>query len=177
MVGLSDPGVVALAELGVDLERLVLAPNPGPQWAEVVGDLLDGVDVVLVRPPGRVRLTVARHVMARGRERQTALVVLVARAEDWPLPADVVLRVETGEWCGTDGGHGHLSGRRAAVWAGGRRWAGGDTRHTLELPSSSGAVAAVAVVESDDPTVAVDEPAAMPPPTISAALRIDRVAK
>ena len=48
-VGLSDPGVVAAAELGVDLRRVVFVPHPGGGWAEAAGDLLPGVDVVLVR--------------------------------------------------------------------------------------------------------------------------------
>ena len=51
-VGTADPGIVALAELGVDLGRLVLVPRPGPLWAQVAATLFDGVDVVLVRPPG-----------------------------------------------------------------------------------------------------------------------------
>jgi hypothetical protein len=172
-VGLADPGVVALAELGVDLSRVVLTPYPGPQWGEVAGDLLSGVDVVLVRPPGRARLTVTRHLMARGRERRAALVVLVARPGDWPVPAEVVLRVESGEWHGLDGGHGHLSGRRAVVWAGGRRWAGDGTRFVLELPSASGAVA-VHRGETDDPSVTVGAPVT---PAITAPLPVDRIAK
>jgi NADPH:quinone reductase-like Zn-dependent oxidoreductase len=173
-VGLADPGVVALAELGVDLSRVVLTPYPGPRWAEVAGDLLRGVDLVLVRPPGRARLTVTRHLMACGRERGAALVVLAARPEDWPVPADVVLRVESGEWHGVDGGHGHLAGRRAEVWAGGRRWAGGGTRHALELPAASGVIAAPA--EARDPSASDGEPAVAPAAAITA-LPVDRVAK
>ena len=65
-VGLPDPGVVAAAGLGLDLRRVVFVPHPGSGWAEAAGDLLSGVDVVLVRPPGRVRLTAARHLRARG---------------------------------------------------------------------------------------------------------------
>ena len=87
-VGLPDPGVVAAAGLGLDLRRVVFVPHPGPEWAEAVGDLLSGVDAVLVRPPGRARLTAARHLTARARERQAALVVLLEGVRDWP-------RVET----------------------------------------------------------------------------------
>ena len=76
-VGLPDPGVVAAAELGIDLRRVVFVPHPGSGWAEAAGDLLPGVDVVLVRPPGRARQTAARHLSARARERQAALIVLV----------------------------------------------------------------------------------------------------
>ena len=76
-VGLPDPGVVAAAGLGLDLRRVVFVPHPGSGWAEAAGDLLSGVDAVLVRPPGRARLTAARHLTARARERQAALVVLL----------------------------------------------------------------------------------------------------
>ena len=45
-------------------------------WARMVreaaGDLLSGVDAVLVRPPGRAGLTAARHLSARARDRQAA---------------------------------------------------------------------------------------------------------
>ena len=51
-VGIADPGIVALAELGVDLGHLVLVPDPGPCGPRPTATLFDGVDVVLVRPPG-----------------------------------------------------------------------------------------------------------------------------
>jgi hypothetical protein len=140
-VGLADPGVVAMADLGIDLSHMVLTPRPGSAWAEVVGDLLSGVDVVLVRPPGRVRITVARHLVARGRERQAALVVLGARPDDWPIAPDVALRVEAGEWEGLGAGHGTLRARRSAVWASARRGDHHGRRHPLLLPSPTGAVA------------------------------------
>lgn len=158
VVGLADPGVVALAELGVDLSHLVLAPRPGPAWAEVVGDLLDGVDVVLVRPPGRARATEARHLVARGRERQAALMVL-GRPDAWPASPDVVLRVCGGAWQGLAGGHGHLVARRSEVRAGGRRWAGRDPHLSLLLPSSTGAVAPA---PEPEPAVPVVRPASAP---------------
>src|SRR5579864_6622421 len=44
-VGTADPGIVAFAELGVDLRHLVLVPYPGPRWAQVAATLLDGMDL------------------------------------------------------------------------------------------------------------------------------------
>src|SRR5579863_10234778 len=41
-VGTADPGMVACAELGVDLGHLVLVPRPGPLWAQVAATLFDG---------------------------------------------------------------------------------------------------------------------------------------
>ena len=99
-VGLPDPGVVAAAELGIDLRRVVFVPHPGSGWAEAAGDLLPGVDVVLVRPPGRARGTAARHLSARARDRQAALVVLVEHVSDWPQGGDLALSVGDVEWAG-----------------------------------------------------------------------------
>jgi hypothetical protein len=141
-VGLPDPGVVAAAELGIDLRRVVFVPHPGSGWAEAAGDLLPGVDVVLVRPPGRARLTAARQLGARARERQTALVVLVEQVSDWPEGADLALSVGAVEWAGVGRGHGHLQGRRAEVRVSGRRSAGRAMECSLWLPAGSGAVTA-----------------------------------
>jgi hypothetical protein len=146
-VGLADPGVVAAAELGVDLRRVVFVPHPGNGWAEAAGDLLPGVDVVLVHPPGRARQTAARHLTARARERQTALVVLVEHASVWPEGGDLALTVGAVEWEGVGWGHGHLRGRRAEVRVSGRRAAGRVAECSLWLPAGTGAVAAREAVE------------------------------
>jgi hypothetical protein len=149
-VGLPDPGVVAAAELGLDLRRVVFVPHPGSGWAEAAGDLLSGVDAVLVRPPGRARLTAARHLCARARERQAALVVLLQHAGAWPEGGDLALSVEAGVWEGVGQGHGHLRGRRAEVRVSGRRAAGRITQCSLWLPAGSGAVASDAGEEGGE---------------------------
>jgi hypothetical protein len=145
-VGLPDPGVVAAAGLGLDLRRVVFVPHPGSGWAEAAGDLLSGVDAVLVRPPGRARLTAARHLSARARERMAALVVLLegaGSASGWPEGGDLALSVGDVAWEGVGRGHGHLRARRAEVRVSGRRAAGRLEECSLWLPAESGAVAAV----------------------------------
>lgn len=167
-IGLTDPGVVAMAELGVDLRRVVFVPTPEARWAEAVGELLGGVDVVTVRLPGRTPLTAARRLAARARERQAVMVVLGTRPGDWPLGPDLVLRVRSAEWCGPDGGHGHLRGRRVEVEASGRGPAARPTSHLLWLPAAEGAAAddrAAQVAAADDraaqgAAVGLGEPAA-----------------
>jgi len=140
-VGLADPGVVAMVELGIDLRRVVFVPNPRAGWADAAAELLDGVDVVLVRPPGPARPTAARHLVARARERQVALVVLVDRVGEWPEGPDAALTVTAAQWHGIGRGHGHLGGRRAEVQVTGRRSAGRAVTRTLWLPSGTGALA------------------------------------
>jgi len=138
-VGTADPGVVTLAELGVDLGHLVLVPGPGARWAQVTATLLDGMDVVLVQPPRPVQPAAARRLAARARERRAVLVVL-APARGWPEGADVRLAVPAGRWHGVGDGHGHLRGRRVEVVATGRRAAVRPVRAELWLPGPHGRV-------------------------------------
>jgi hypothetical protein len=140
-VGTGDPGILAIAELGVDLDHLALVPWPGSQWPEVTAAVLDDMDVVLVCPPGRVRPTVARRLVARARQRRAVLVVQ-AGPGTWPEGPDVRLSVTGGMWEGVDRGHGHLRGRHVEVTASGRRSAIRGVRTGLWLPTASGAVAA-----------------------------------
>lgn len=139
-VGVDDVGVLALSELGVDLERLVLVPRPGPRWAEVTACMADGMDAVLVHPPHAVRPGVARRLAARARERRCALVVLVRRAR-WPEGPDLRLSVTAGRWQGVGPGHGHLRGRQVELSVTGRRAASSEVRRALWLPDDTGAVA------------------------------------
>jgi len=148
-VGLPDPGVVAAAGLGLDLRRVVFVPHPGSGWAEATGDLLSGVDAVLVRPPGRARPRQARHLAARARERQVALVVLLEGAGSWPEGGDLALRVAAAEWDGVGRGHGHLRGRRAEVHVSGRRAAARVGECSLWLPTGTGVVAPAGTGEDD----------------------------
>jgi hypothetical protein len=141
-VGTGHPGILAIAELGVDLDHLALVPHPGPAWPEVVASLLDGMDAVLVCPPGRGRAGAARRLVARARQRRAVLVVLAGR-QGWPVGPDVRLTVGGGTWGGVGTGHGHLRGRRVEVVATGRRAAAGTVRAGLWLPTESGTVTPV----------------------------------
>jgi len=140
-VGTGDPGILAIAELGVDLDHLALVPWPGAAWPEVAAILIDDMDVVLVCPPGRVRPGVARRLAARARQKRTVVVVRGGRGT-WPEGPDVQLTVEGGTWEGMDRGHGHLEGRHVEVVTTGRRSAVRGMRTGLWLPGSPGAVAA-----------------------------------
>jgi hypothetical protein len=138
-VGVDSVGVLALAEMGTDLEHLILVPRPGPRWAEVAACMVDGVDAVVLCPPGPVRPGVARRLAARARERRCALVVL-ARQGRWPEGPDLRLTVTAGRWEGLGSGHGHLRGRCVELSVDGRRAATRGSRHALWLPDDTGAV-------------------------------------
>jgi hypothetical protein len=115
-LGVPTLGAVAAAEAGVVLERLALVPRPGEQWATVTAALLDALDVVLVRPPHRLRQADARKLIARARERGAVLVPL----GPWD-GADMRLEVASAHWHGLGQGDGHLQGCRMEVVATGRR--------------------------------------------------------
>jgi hypothetical protein len=115
--GFADLGLVAIAELGISLDRLALVPWLAPgQWVTVVGALLDAVDIVIVRTPPHLRQGDARRLISRARERGTVLIP-VGR---WTESAEVRLVVTGSHWVGPGMGDGHLLGRRLEVRAGGR---------------------------------------------------------
>jgi len=117
VVGVPDLGLVAAAQLGLDLGRLAVVPSPGAKWPVVVAALLEGCDVVLVCPPGPPAQPDARKLGARARERGSVLAVL---GEAWPGAADVRLSVVARSWRGLGDGFGYLVGQELEVVSAGR---------------------------------------------------------
>lgn len=138
VVGVPTLGLAAAAEVGIDAGRLALVPAPGREWAAVVAALLDGLDVVAVRPPGRrVPGGDARRLAARARERGAVLVAVGG----WD-GADVRLAAASPAWEGLDRGAGHLTARLVDVVAEGRGAAARPRRARLWLPAPGGRAAA-----------------------------------
>lgn len=135
--GLPHMGVRAAAEAGLDPARLLLIGELGPHWAQVTASLLDGCDLVLLRPPERPSAQVRRRLEAAVRRYGAVLLV----AGDWD-GAQTRLRMISHEWIGVGAGHGRLRARRALVLADGRgRWARPRTRW-LWLPGPDGSISA-----------------------------------
>jgi hypothetical protein len=135
VVGLPALGPLAAAELGAELSRLVLVPHAGSRWSTVVGALLDGLDVVAVRPPVPARVSDARILAARARERGSVLVVVGS----WPEPLDIRLSVEAGLWEGLESER-RLCRRRVEVRAVVRRGPRRELVRTLWLPGPVGQI-------------------------------------
>ncbi|MBU9763875.1 hypothetical protein FR943_08475 [Mycobacterium sp. TNTM28] len=66
IVGQPDVGLLAAVEMGADLSRLAVIPDPGADPVEVAAVLMDGMDLVVLGlggrsvPPSRARVMVAR---------------------------------------------------------------------------------------------------------------------
>ena len=157
VVGLPELGFAAAAELGADLDRLVVVPRPGSEgrWQSVVATLLETVDLVCLAPDTPVRPVDASRLAARARERCSTLLVLdastptgVARGllsggparsgrvmARWPGPSDLRCAVRESSWSGLEHGHGLLSSRRLEAEIGGRGAASRPRRGLLRLPA------------------------------------------
>ncbi|HEU5149223.1 MAG TPA: hypothetical protein VFU19_01930 [Iamia sp.] len=147
-VGLDDLGLVAAAEAGVDLARLVLVDAPPPErWGTVVAALVETIELVLVRPTARVRDADDRRLAAHLRSRGGVLVRLPG-VGSWPGSPDVTLRAVAPDWQGTVppsrlDGAGRLRSRRLVVEATGRGRAARPRRVELWLPGPDGVPAPV----------------------------------
>ncbi|MGW0041764.1 hypothetical protein [Rhodococcus sp. NPDC003348] len=123
VIGHPRLGLLAAAEMGAELGRLAVIPDPGPDPVEVAAVLLDGLDLVvlglggLAVPPSR-----ARAVVARARSKGATLVVTGGGWSGAEVRLDATVR-------GYDGlgghdesgcGRGRLRGLRLAVGAEGR---------------------------------------------------------
>lgn len=82
IVGQPDAGLLAAVEMGADLGRLAVIPDPGGDPVEVAAVLMDGMDLVVLGLGGRsVPAGRARAVTARARQKGCTLLVTNG---DWP---------------------------------------------------------------------------------------------
>jgi len=138
IAGIPEAGILAGMGLGLDPERTLLVPDLGPAWPQVVASLLDGCELVLLRPPGRVPGQIGRRLDATLRRGRGVLLV----AGDWP-GAQVRLRVAGRRWTGLGDGHGRLRACQAEVVVDGRGGAATIPGRWLWLPDEDGTVATV----------------------------------
>jgi hypothetical protein len=139
VVGVPSFGAEAARALGVDLERLVLVPDPGSDWLNVVAALVDALTVVVVRPPGDVTPGEASRLAARLRTRGAMLIAYGS----WP-GSEARFEIESSTWTGLGDGEGLLTARKATVAVTGRRAAVHARRQHLWLPAPDGTIRSAA---------------------------------
>ena len=148
IAGVPEAGLAAAVGTGLDVERTLLVPDPGPAWPQVVASLLDGCELVLLRPPVTVPVQVRRRLEAVLRRAGGVLLV----AGDWP-GAQVHLRVITQRWTGLGDGHGRVRACCAEVTADGRGEAALTRTRWLWLPAEDGGVAVADPVDIPVPDI------------------------
>ena len=138
VVGVPTLNPTAAPEYAVDLARLALIPEPGPDWPAVVAALMDGIDLIAVAPPVPPSGDVARRLSSRARSRGS---VLITTTPGWP-GCDLTLHVTEHVWHGLGQGRGRLRHHQAQVIATGRGAATRARQTTLTMPPPSLAAAA-----------------------------------
>jgi len=129
-------GVEAMADLGVDLDRLVLVPDPGSRWLTIATALSEVIPLIAVHPRSRASDADTARLGARLRDRGCTMLV-TAR---WPQ-SEATIAVEETEWHGLGSGWGLLAERTVTLRASGRRQEA-PRRVRVQMPTALGGVRA-----------------------------------
>lgn len=144
VAGLTELGVVAAAEAGMEPRRMIIVPAPGPRWAEVTAELLGACDVVLLQPPARVPAQARRRVETVTR-RTGAVLIVTGSWDGVPLR----MRITQQRWDGIGAGHGRLQARLAEVITDGRGAAAQPRHKWLWLPGQDGQIRAAETADHE----------------------------
>jgi hypothetical protein len=119
IVGQPDVGLLAAVEMGADLSRVAVIPDPGTDPVEVAAVLMDGMDLIVLALKGRtVPMTRARAVVARAQQKGCTLLVTDG---DWQgASIRLQARVSGYETTSERPGFGRISKVRFEVCAAGR---------------------------------------------------------
>jgi hypothetical protein len=124
IVGQPDIGLLAAVEMGADLSRIAVIPDPGTDPVEVAAVLIDGMDLVALGLGGRrVPRSRARAVVARARTKGCTLWVTDGDWEGAPTRLEARVcgyEITAGSRSAPTPGFGRISGVRLQVCAGGR---------------------------------------------------------
>ncbi|MGB4780246.1 hypothetical protein [Microbacterium sp.] len=141
-IGMPHLGTEAARAAGVDLERLVLVPEPGERWLTVTATIADVLPVVAVRPPARAKDADIARLAARMREREAVLLV----QGPWPQ-TEAMIDIADPSWSGLGDGYGLLEGRELTVTVTSRRFPVPRSGRVL-LPDAAGEMTADAAASS-----------------------------
>ncbi|MBS1896986.1 MAG: hypothetical protein JSS88_06350 [Actinobacteria bacterium] len=120
-VGMPTLGVEALAGHGVDLDRLLLVPAPGPRWLSVVSALSEVIPLIAIRPATSAREAELSRLSARLRDRGCTLLVVPGPGSQAWSQSEGSIRVHDPRWQGLGDGWGALEQCEVTVTARTRR--------------------------------------------------------
>ncbi|RZL83141.1 MAG: hypothetical protein EOP32_08695 [Rhodococcus sp. (in: high G+C Gram-positive bacteria)] len=148
VIGHPRLGVLAAVEMGAQLERLALIPDPGADPVEIAAVLLDGMDLVVLGLGGAsVAPSRARAVVARARSKGSTLVVTDGHWDGAEMRLEARVHGYAGLGNGSqDRGCGRLRSLSLAVCARGRSFQPRTTR--LDVRSAQGRVEWVSAPEA-----------------------------
>ncbi|UVI34418.1 porin [Brevibacterium spongiae] len=102
-IGLGEPAVSSIADLGVDLDHFVNLATPGEDWLRVVSILIESFDIILVDPGFAPSASERARLLAKVRERRMSLISLR------PLSGSTEqIEITDTQWSGADRGRGRL---------------------------------------------------------------------
>lgn len=117
-VGVPSLGVLAAAEAGLALDRLVFFAAPATVWGTVAIAAVDAFDVVVLAVPARPRAAEVRRLAGRARERGNTVIAIGAGVAAWGGEARLLTSAVA--WDGLGDGHGTLRSCRVTVDLDGR---------------------------------------------------------
>lgn len=163
-IGLGEPAVAAMGDLGLDLSRFVCLDTPAQDWMRVTSILLESFDVLVVDPGFSASAGDRARIAAKLRDSRATLILLdkasaapsaaspnrSRRASRSSFPGSSEhLTVLDESWEGTDQGTGRL--RRRVL----RLHSARTGEHTLVLPDPRGAAVPHAPADPSTPTTPI----------------------
>ena len=102
-IGLGEPAVSSIADLGVDLDHFVNLATPGEDWLRVASILIESFDIILVDPGFAPSASERARLLAKIRERRMSLISLR------PLSGSTEqIEITDTRWSGAEHGRGRL---------------------------------------------------------------------
>jgi hypothetical protein len=117
-VGVPSLGVLAAAEAGLALERLVFFAAPVTVWGTIAIAAVDAFDVVVLSVPARPRAAEVRRIATRTRERSNTVIAIGPGVAAWG--GEARLLTSAAAWDGLGDGHGTLQSCRVSIELDGR---------------------------------------------------------
>jgi hypothetical protein len=102
-IGLGEPAVSSIADLGIDLDHFVNLTTPGEDWLRVASILIESFDIIVVDPGFAPSPKERARLLAKIRERRMSLISLR------PLSGSTEqIEITDTRWSGAERGHGRL---------------------------------------------------------------------